>query len=353
MKHHLTILLAILFVLPSLANRYSDNEEILLKLNPEELVCLEDCDTIINFEQYAVRLIRTGNQTEHIGINLFSNEAKISTDKEMLDFVETALLAKLLGVEINGNTDFLFFGGDITTLQAINQETPCKISNLNSRFLSFEWNIGDDNVLRMDVPLSYYNAKGRNRGDIEDDFIMKIKNSDLKRVVNFASETKSLEPYGEGMYISPGQQYLKEEINRNLYFKGDATPKLILTPEYPLESISNLFISPNAVDSIVNIEVTVLKHEFGEKDTFITSLENLLASCEADGCLPYWGIEEFNEGYLAGTLFLYNWKQGYDHVFKIECDPNEVLNGTGMIKARASLFIPTNNIETLFDPDDE
>lgn len=42
--------------------------------------------------------------------------------------------------------------------------------------------------------------------------------------------------------------------------------------------------------------------------------------------------------------------QGYDHVFSIECKPEDVIDGNGTIKARASLYIPTNNVDNLFQP---
>lgn len=342
-----------MFVLPSLANRDRVNEDMLMRLGSEKLKLIEECDTIINLADYEVRLIKSEGTIEHLGIKLFNDEVKENTDKEMLDFIETAVLAKLLDTDIEGNTDFLFFGGDISSLKNISQEIPCKISNLNSRFLSFEWTTENNHILRMDVPLSYINAKRENRGNIEERFIRKIKTSNSKRSSVCNLESNSLQPYGKGLFVLPGKYYLKEEINRNLYFSNDSTHQPLMSPKYPIESISNLLIYPSGFDKRINVEVTVLKHEIGEKEIFVTSLENLLAVCEADGCLPYWGVEEFNEGHLTGSLFLYNWKQGYNHVLKIECIPNEVIRGKGNIKARTSLFIPTNNIQTLFDPDNE
>lgn len=348
MRYNLSILLLIIFIFHVGANRLSENKEILINLGNKELLSLGQCDTLINYADYKIRLIKNIEGIEHLGLNLFKDNIKETIDEEMLNFVETALLAKILEVEIEGNTEFLFFGGNISDLRYVSPEIPCKISNLNSRFLSFEWDIMPDYILRIDVPIGYSNAKGGQRGEIEDDFINKIKTSNLKRTSNFSIQINSLKPY-KGVYIFYGQHYLKDEINRNMYFTGDSNPKPLMSLSYPLESISNLFISPISDERLINVEVTVLKHEYGKKESFITPLENLLAVCEADGCLPYWGVEEFNDGHLTGSLFLYNWKQGYDHVFKIECVPEEILNGKGKIKARASLFIPTNNIQTLFE----
>lgn len=79
-------------------------------------------------------------------------------------------------------------------------------------------------------------------------------------------------------------------------------------------------------------------------------MDRFLAYCEEEGCVPFWGVEKFHNGKLEGALFIYNQDQGYDHVLKIDCIPQEVIEGKGSITARASLFVPTNNVNNLFQP---
>lgn len=188
------------------------------------------------------------------------------------------------------------------------------------------------------------------RTEIENDFITRAKESNSERRPFGEINHENLVAYGDDLYILPGESYQNKNINRNAYFKNDEQIIPVWTTEHPLESISDLFIFPSSAYSNPQVEITVLKHEYGEKETFSVPLSHLLATAEEDGCVPFWGVEKYENGILEGALFLYNRKKGYDHVLKIECKPVEVINNNAAIKARASLFIPTNNVKDLFAP---
>ena len=349
-KYLFIIVLSSLISLPLLANRQTEYAHLYSLLNWHENSEEEYIDSIIPYKGYRVHIIENKDNIDFIGLNLFNDDVKNAVDKEMLDFVETALLGKIVGEEINGNTNFLFFGGDINKFKKISPESECRISNLNSQYLSFEWNDNRGNTLRLDVPIIYDNVKGGSRGEIEEEFIKRINSSSIYRDNEINLEVEKLIPYGENEYVLPGQDYINKEITRNLYLLSDSVPELLFDKKYPCESIANLFIYPIDQNGIINIDLTILKHEYGDKELISVGLENFLALCEDEGCLPYWGTENYDGETLYGSLFLYNWKHGYDHVLKIECKPEEVIEGTGSIKARASLFIPTNNVQTLFEP---
>ena len=161
-----------------------------------------------------------------------------------------------------------------------------------------------------------------------------------------------LVPYGKELYILPRETYLNNEINRSLYFSSTIDSSLIYDKAFPVESISNLFIYPLDEKGIINIDISISKHDYGKMEYFRTGLENFLALCEKEGCVPYWGLENYDGKFLTGSLFLNNWKQGYNHVLKITCNPEEVISGEDTINAKASLFIPTNNINSLYGEDE-
>ena len=352
MKLLLSIILTFTIFSPILASRNEENKEILLSLGFTDLPEGETIDTVFNYLGYHVHLTMNGPEVDHVGINLFNDDIKASIDKDMLDYAETTLLAKILGIDLNRNTEFSFHQGNISDLKKVYTDTPCTISNHNSRFLSFEWELNPNKTLRMDMPISYENLNGSNRGEIESSFIKKIKTSNLVRTSIDSNLLKEPQPYGNDLYIIPGKTYLNKEINRNIYLRMDSTDCPIWSIDYPIESISNLFLFPSDKYGTIGIEITVLKHEYGETETFNTNIENLMAVCEEQGCIPYWGVESKDGPMLSGTLFLYNWKHGYDHVLKIECNPEDVINNNGILRARASLYIPTNNIQTLFESSD-
>ena len=126
--------------------------------------------------------------------------------------------------------------------------------------------------------------------------------------------------------------------------------KPVWTTAQPLESMANLFLFPSEAYGEKMIELTVLKHEYGTREKLTVPLAGLLAVCESEGCETYWGVETYENGLLCGALFFRNRRGGYDHVLKIECNPTEVIGGTGKLTARASLYVPTNNIHNLMAP---
>lgn len=175
-----------------------------------------------------------------------------------------------------------------------------------------------------------------------------MKSYDKRRKATFDLNTS--EPYDDDKYIIPGSSYQNKNITRNIYLTTDSVINPIWDSKFPLESIANLFICPNEIYRDIELNVTVLKHEYGEKENFIVALDTFLAYCEEEGCVPFWGVEKFHGGKIEGALFLYNQGQGYDHVLKIDCDPKAVIENNGSISARVSLFVPTNNVNNLFQP---
>lgn len=190
--------------------------------------------------------------------------------------------------------------------------------------------------------------KGRGRGEAEDRLIEQIRKSDGRRSTAFEIQEERLSPYGEELFVLPGQTYQNREITRNVYLDASLSPVWDLS--HPSESIANLFLFPSGIYGDVEMEMTVLKHEYGEKEVLEVQVGQALAAFEQEGCLPYWGIERMEGGKLEGALFLYNPWEGYDHVLKIECSPEEIISGAGIVKARASLYIPANNVDNLHAP---
>lgn len=306
-----------------------------------------NCDTIVDYNGYKVHIVKTGGQVAHYGLNLFNDEVKKSMGKDILNRIENGLLNLSLSKD-KDDVSVMIVSGDLKILKNITPETSHSITNSNSRDLTVEW-VTDKGNVKVSMPLNYQSIKGGSRTDIEQTFISNIKKQKKQRsMVPFNLETA--EPYGEDTYIIPGYSYQNKDITRNIYLTNDSVVTPIWDVNFPLESIANLFICPNDCYGNIELNITVLKHEYGEQERFAVSLDRFLAYCEEEGCVPFWGVEKFNNGKIEGALFLYNQGQGYDHVLKIDCEPNAVIEDKGSINARASLFVPTNNVNNLFQP---
>lgn len=306
-----------------------------------------NCDTIVKYNGYNVHIVKKDGIITHYGLNLFTDEVKKSMGKDVLNRLETELLNLSLTKD-GEDVSVDIVSGDLKTLKSITPETSHSITNSNSRNLTVEW-ITDKGNVKVSMPLNYQSIKGGTRTDIEQTFISNIKNQKKQRSIG-TFNLGSAEPYGDDKYIIPGYSYQNKDITRNIYLTTDSLVNPIWDAKFPLESIANLFICPNDIYKDIELNITVLKHEYGEQESFTVSVDKFLAYCEEEGCVPFWGVEKFHDGKIEGALFLYNQGQGYDHVLKIDCEPKAVIEDKGSITARVSLFIPTNNVNNLFQP---
>ncbi len=307
-----------------------------------------DCDTIIEVNGYAVRVVKNDGRIRRIGLNLFSDDLKKQADKDLLGYIEEAMLARSMGIDDEPFDKTVITAGSIADFKKISPDTPCAVNSVNSRTMSASWNLGSKTVA-VTIPVGYDTTSKGSRSDIENDFISRLRSFKGGRAPFGTVDEGSLEPYKEDKFVLPGAAYHSKQITRNVYFDADRkTP--VWDSASPLESIANLFIYPSDRYGDTRINISILKHEYGEKEQVEVPLNRFLAMCEEAGCMPLWGVEKFENGVLEGAMFLYNKKKGYDHTLKIECRPEDVINGKGAIKARAGLFIPANNVRELFAP---
>lgn len=305
-----------------------------------------DCDTVVSIDGYSVRLIRDNGEDVFSGLNLFSQDIKESVDKDLLCRIEADLYNMILKKSDAKTVMTKIVKGKQTDFQSITPDTPCSVNILNKKDMIVEWSI-NGKPLEVAIPVSYETSKGDNRSETENLLIRKIRQSDGKRNP-FPVEESDLESYGEDLYVLPGGTYQNKEITRNIYLDSGLKP--VWDTGHPNESLADLFIFPSDKYGDILMDLTVLKHEYGEKEAVTIPVSNLLSEMEKEGCLSYWGAEKIENGRLEGALFFFNPTQGYDHVLKIECSPEDVINGKGKIKARASLYIPTNNVDNLNAP---
>jgi len=344
MKYSIYLILA----LTSLISFSADAKDYssLVKLCPE-ITTLSQCDTLINIQGYLVHLIMENNNIKEVAFNLFTDEMKSSMGKELLESIESKLAQTALGLETEGMAEITFKKGSVADFKEISHMANCSISNTNAKNITIDWNKGKTVIT---LPVSYQTVNGGKRSDIEQKFIDDVHIYNGNREHQLTLNIKDAEPHGKELYVIPGASYQNKNITQNVYLESDSIITPIWDDKYPLESISNLFIYPSDKYCNPNVKLTVLKHEIGDKETVTVTLNHLMSYCEKTGCTPFWGVEKFEQGKLEGALFLFNRNQGYDHVFKVTCTPNEVIDGKGTIEMRASLFVPTNNVNNLFEP---
>lgn len=347
------VMLATLYALAQKENQETpDSSETIVSETEEpevldvDSVAIVDSIAVIDSVAEVEEEIARKNSTSLI---LFSEEMKNSMDRETLDFIEEALSARLNNENNEDYDKVKLTSGSLNLLKKLTPETPCTVNTTNSKTMTVEWNL-DGKKVGVEVPMGYDTAKKGSRTEIENDLISKLKRNGAKRKSFGSVDKEKLEAYGEDLFILPGKYYQNKEITRNIFFVSDSALTPVWSKDYPLESLADLFLYPSDKYGDVKVKLTVLKHEYGEQETVEVPLQRMMAVFEQDGCIPYWGVEKFSDGNLEGALFFYNQPQGYNHVLKIECNPADLMEGKGEIKARASLYIPVNNVRNLYAP---
>lgn len=331
------------------ADREADYGRLKELLETTGLQIEANTDTVVSFKGYTVRIKEENGDIEHIGLDLFKPEWKEMMDGALLDYIERDLLMQLATDRPGEDSMIVFKVGSLGDLKGVDSNNTFNITTMDSSVLWVDWTLKNGKHVLINVPVSYDLLRGKSRSEIEEAFISQLKKTNSRKKPDIKIEPAALQPYAETEYVLPGPYYINEHITRNMYLASDLNPDFLWDVNHPLESVSNLFIC-GAGKNDAEVDLTVMKHEYGDKEEVVTNIGNLMAVAEKEGCVPYWGVESYENGKLTGSLFLYNPGQGYDHVLKIECVPEELIAGDGNIIAKAYLYIPSNNVSNLNQP---
>lgn len=306
----------------------------------------ETCDTIVKVKGYDIRYIKRNGEFDHIGLNLFTPQIKASFDSNLLLFVEESLAAQCFGIDVREYNKVKITKGRKEDFKKITPKTDCIVISRNSQEMMVEWSPGKTKVA-VTVPIGYDITRFGSRAEIENRLVNLIKTGAEIMVAPIKTDSCNFELYADDLYRFNGECFKNPHITRNTYYYSRQEKEPVWDSQHPLESIANLFICPLPVSNSVNINLSILKHDYGEKEDFIIPVSQMLSAFEKDGCRAFWGVEGYENGIVKGALFLSNQPQGYAHVLKIECDISNVICNNAEIRARASLYVPINNMRDL------
>ena len=147
--------------------------------------------------------------------------------------------------------------------------------------------------------------------------------------------------------IVEGGHYIINEICGDIYLSsknGKLQP--ICSPESPARSVSNIMLTGHAPkELLMSLEV----NQYGFKSEFIDMvLPQLIAFCMDEGCKLYFGVKTRSADTITGTLFAYNQQLAYTHMVAVDFPLSILDDGSGIIKGRAYLYIPIQNIPDKF-----
>lgn len=160
----------------------------------------ESCDTVIDVDGYAVRVIKDSGMIRHLGLNLFNQELKRISDKGLMNFIETSLFAKSRNIEIGNSGLLKISNGNLADFRKLTPDSICEITHTDAKKMRVKWTLGDRQVAVI-LPTAYDTAKAGSRTEIEQDFIGRVKDGATERMPFDEIEPEDLEPYGDEMYL--------------------------------------------------------------------------------------------------------------------------------------------------------
>lgn len=156
------------------------------------------------------------------------------------------------------------------------------------------------------------------------------------------------------VYLYKGPFYQIESLNGNTFYvkqggKKGVTYDLVMDPDYAAESMANLLVAPADIADSIPVNLSIQTHGYNSKADLPTNVMRLVSYCINVGCQPYFGVIHDNpEGNSTYVLYMVNPQENYLHVFPMECNPRGVIDNFDPINMRAYLFVPTDNIKTLY-----
>ena len=315
---------------------------------------LTDGEHLFSIDSASVAIINTtGGKITSARRNLFCPDLLSTIYGPSLRYLEEAALYNALGIP-NPCFDNITF--TIGTWLDINTKSKLEIGVPDNNEIHVTWLADSTKETSLFFPIQYQDILGDNRTEIENKLIKKLRESRAyASSITEPDETK-LQTADSIIMVLPGSHYTLPEVNANLYFIKDTSDttthyKPVYSTSYPVESLANMLVGAVPKGCEASIELTVIKHKYGEKETLQIPLAQLQSVMGlTDGCTSFWGVEEIDGGNIKGTLFFYNQLQGYDHVLRISVPIKEIGTEKVTLKGRISLYVPTSNVQNLFEP---
>lgn len=267
----------------------------------------------------------------------------------ILNYIEEAYAYYLLNINNERYSDFHFIKGSWVDLNTINKDASFTLTNNNSQTYTATWN-KKDSIVILTFPISYNKINKGTRSEIENRYIDGLKHFIVKGPRHIPETTISdLKEIGDSIFVLSGNTYVINNVSSDSYFtinKKNNQTEYIMDIRNPIPTIANMIVIGNGFEG--NLELKISRHEYGKSEVINTPLETFIQYNIANGCDVFWGLDSFNSNILKGTIFCYNPNEGYDHIIRIEVNTSHLGSNKLTIKGYASLFVPTNNIQNLF-----
>lgn len=285
--------------------------------------------------------------------DLFSPELKKSPDAPLCAFAERYLheLSNSRPEEARKKMDadkFAIEYGNPAIIPFLDASKDVRIAIRNDKRCFITWWDKEDELLSISFPIQYELILGLNKIEIEN----RLKDKLLHFSTTFIPEPvkeEDLIPAGPSNFFiaTPGFYQVENMRSDQYYIKEENRVRLLDDTGYPLETLSNLMTS-GLMDYNIKVNITQKKYN-NKQEHILIPLNQWTSACLSEGCIPYFGIEYYDEHIVRATVIMENRRLGYIHIFFFTFPLQLLQKKSGRIDATLYAYIPVHNLNNLFD----
>lgn len=275
------------------------------------------------------------NTVSHIGLRLFSEEMRKSGHTPVLHFLERYFLQLKYPSNVTSannmirDDQFRFLTGSLQTVDEL-LPTDAFSFSYDKRLYTVSWKRDGQPILEVCFPVEYELISGENKIEAENNLMADIQQA----VVT-----------GEAPRPALSQHYLNDQFSCRLYEQKGV---LVFSERHPAETVANMMLSQQAEGAFI-LQMTQLSYGF-QKTVFSVPLRQWISFCQSSGCQLYVGIEDVKEGgEISAVVLAVNEAENYNHVLTVTVPSEALRDKTGTIEARIWPYVPTHNVQNLFD----
>lgn len=288
----------------------------------------------------------------HLGIRLFDSAFKKAAGKELCDFAERYLLEQLVATEeeraILSAEDGVQIEGDLRQTVAAGGEARFAIDQTLGESYWLTWRLHDEELFSIRFPACWELVSGENKIELENGFKRKLIDFRDPTPLPAVDEARLEKTTTRDVLVFKRGFYMIPQMESALYYRmGSNGPELLRERGHAAETLVNLLSVP-ALGAGCTVELTQQLYGF-RSETYDAPLDRLIGFCLASGCRPYVGIEESDEERIVATLLMVNAEWGYNHIFRIVLDREQLDRETPRLQAALNVYAPTHNLENLYD----
>jgi len=335
--------------------------------------CLPSTDSIFNCPQIIkeksfVVQYNTKNEVEHLGISLFSPEAKEMINAPICNFIERLMLELLLQksvVHVNAKLqeygirleekNILSEKGKTPAIQPLldKLQQPVRFSLQQQDVIYYaSWQLENGEIFILTFPASRELIFGTNKKESDKTLTELLPENRCQKLLENKTiiQKNELEsvPYNTNTFIRKGDAFTLPGLNSDTYYSQDAagTFNPITDERYPALFLKNMLLIPTIE---TNLKIHIKHRMYGSFTPEFEMKPSDFTCFFQQNFEIYCHVDDTQQDSLKATVILYNKMFNYMHLLSITTPVNTLFQKNGILQAEFYSNIPQHNIKNLFE----